>query len=427
MSTMNIAGTQPVDDPEYRYKMPRLITKIEGRGNGIKTLVVNCHDVATSLHRSTAEVCKFFGTELGAQSKYDEKTDRAIVNGAFEVGMMQTHLSKYIEGFVLCPGCRLPESKYKFKGQSIFHKCYACGAVEPVDMNHKLTTFIMKEHTAAKRAGKKTDKDDKKKKKKDRKEKFADGPEKDGNSSPKENKDKKDRKDKKKKKNGKEKSTEEVEWHTDLSPEAVAARAAEAEAIEAGARAAMVNGSHTNGEGEIVATLDHLQVHDEDALELAITKLSMFMESEPTTDAIHDELCRLQTYAALSISDRLVIVFRASFDDQFVAKNQVSKSVSILGKLVTSQHDQYRLIALCEHMCAMKYPEIISQFPVLLKLLYDEDLIDEECLFGWLKTDIRKQYADPIVSDDSNAKLKQHLQVFTDWLENAEEETDDDE
>lgn len=61
MSTMNIAGTQPVEDPEYRYKMPRLITKIEGRGNGIKTLVVNCHDVATSLHRSTAEVCKFFG------------------------------------------------------------------------------------------------------------------------------------------------------------------------------------------------------------------------------------------------------------------------------------------------------------------------------------------------------------------------------
>ncbi|KAL0586854.1 hypothetical protein ABG067_003474 [Albugo candida] len=423
MSTMNIAGTQPVEDPEYRYKMPRLITKIEGRGNGIKTLVVNCHDVATSLHRSTAEVCKFFGTELGAQSKYDDKTDRAIVNGAFEVGMMQTHLSKYIESFVLCPGCRLPESKYKFKGQTIFHKCYACGAVEPVDMNHKLTTFILKEHTAAKRAGKKTDKDDKKKKKKERKEKTIDGPEKDGNASP---KDKKDKKDKKKKKSEKEKSAEEVEWHTDLSPEAVAARAAEAEAIEAGARAAMVNGNHGNGENELVATLDNLQVDDEDALELATTKLSMFMEPEPTTDAIYEELCRLQTNAALSVSDRLVIFFRAAFDDQFVAKNRVSKSVPILRKLVTSQHDQYRLIALCEHMCAVQYPGIIFQFPVLLKLLYDDDLIDEECLFGWVKNEIRKQYADPIVSDNSYAKLKQHLQVFTDWLENAEEETDDD-
>ncbi|TDH66886.1 hypothetical protein CCR75_004145 [Bremia lactucae] len=110
MSLMNIAGTQSVEDPEYRYKMPRLLAKIEGRGNGIKTLVVNCADIATSLHRSTAEVCKFFGCELGAQSKYDDKTDRAIVNGAFEAGLMQQHLTKYIEGFVLCPGCRLPET-----------------------------------------------------------------------------------------------------------------------------------------------------------------------------------------------------------------------------------------------------------------------------------------------------------------------------
>lgn len=61
MSIMNIAGTHPVDDPEYRYKMPRLVAKIEGRGNGIKTVVVNCQDIATSLHRNTAEVCKFFG------------------------------------------------------------------------------------------------------------------------------------------------------------------------------------------------------------------------------------------------------------------------------------------------------------------------------------------------------------------------------
>ena len=39
--TMNIAGLTPVDDPAYRYKMPRLMAKVEGRGNGIKTLLVN--------------------------------------------------------------------------------------------------------------------------------------------------------------------------------------------------------------------------------------------------------------------------------------------------------------------------------------------------------------------------------------------------
>ena len=82
MSLVNIAGLTPVDDPSYRYKMPRLQGKVEGRGNGIKTVLVNVVEVAQALNRGGPEVTKFFGTELGAQTTYDESIDRAIVNGA---------------------------------------------------------------------------------------------------------------------------------------------------------------------------------------------------------------------------------------------------------------------------------------------------------------------------------------------------------
>ena len=37
---INIAGLTPVDDPEYRYKMPAVFGKIEGSGNGIKVCLI---------------------------------------------------------------------------------------------------------------------------------------------------------------------------------------------------------------------------------------------------------------------------------------------------------------------------------------------------------------------------------------------------
>lgn len=47
--------------------MPRVIGKVEGRGNGIKTVIFNVTDLSLALKRDPGEVCKFFGTELGAQ------------------------------------------------------------------------------------------------------------------------------------------------------------------------------------------------------------------------------------------------------------------------------------------------------------------------------------------------------------------------
>jgi translation initiation factor 5 len=186
-SIINIAGTTPVDDPEYRYKMPAVFGKIEGSGNGIKTAIPNISDVATSLHRSPGEVNKFFGTELGAQTRYNADTDRAIVNGAHTDAVLQELIHKYIEGFVLCPNCRLPETDYKIKNDMIYHKCAACGAKEMVDMSHKLTNYILAEHKKEKKS---KGKDDKKKKKK----------EKDGSDEEKKKKKKDKKKDKKEKK-----------------------------------------------------------------------------------------------------------------------------------------------------------------------------------------------------------------------------------
>ena len=73
---------------------------------------------------------------------------------------------KYVELFVLCPSCKLPETEYKIKNEVIFHKCAACGAKEAVDMTHKLCTYILAQHKKAKKEAAKGGKGKKEKKEK---------------------------------------------------------------------------------------------------------------------------------------------------------------------------------------------------------------------------------------------------------------------
>ena len=75
------------------------------------------------------------------------------MNGAHTTQVLQHLLNVFIDKFVLCPKCHLPETALVVKKDGlVLHKCSACGAKEPVDMSHKLCTFILKEVRACVRA-----------------------------------------------------------------------------------------------------------------------------------------------------------------------------------------------------------------------------------------------------------------------------------
>ncbi|KAF6261490.1 eukaryotic translation initiation factor 5 [Scenedesmus sp. NREL 46B-D3] len=247
---MQNIGGENAGDAFYRYKMPKLIAKIEGRGNGIKTNVVNNVDIAKALERPPEYILKFYGCELGAQTNYDKNTGTSIVNGAHDQKKLSELLEAFIKKYVQCYSCGNPETMMKIKKEFIYLKCKACGYVSDVDMRHKVNTFILKnppENKLSKeeRRLKKAEEDRmrdahesaaREKEKKDKKEKSKDKDK------------KKDKKDKKKKKgegeeaeNGDaaenaaggsgeeeeaEESDDEVVWMTDTSAAAVAARAA---------------------------------------------------------------------------------------------------------------------------------------------------------------------------------------------------------
>jgi len=149
-----------VDDEFFRYKMPRIIAKVEGKGNGIKTVIVNMADVAKALYRQPTFPTKYFGCELGAQTQFDLKNDRFIVNGQHDAAKLQDLLDGFIRKFVLCSNCSNPETDLTVKARKneVHAKCKACGHVYMIDPVHRLTTFIIKNppEGAGKKGSKKT-------------------------------------------------------------------------------------------------------------------------------------------------------------------------------------------------------------------------------------------------------------------------------
>lgn len=142
MATVNIR--REVKDPFYRYKMQLLQSKIEGKGNGIKTVIVNLSSVAASLERPGDYVIKYFGFELGAQTNTSPSDDRWIINGSHEAGRLQELLDGFINKFVLCKKCKNPETTVHIKDGLITLDCKACGQISDVDLRLKLSGFILK-------------------------------------------------------------------------------------------------------------------------------------------------------------------------------------------------------------------------------------------------------------------------------------------
>merc|ERR1712217_297834 len=195
--------------------MPRLVTQKEGRGNGSKTSIVNMGDVARAIKRPPQYTTKWFGTELGAQSTYSNVTgtgERAVVNGHHDTLVFQQMLDKFIDTYVLCKNCHLPEIDLVVKKGWISAKCAACGWNGDLDNNHKVANFILTnppnksgldiERADDSKGGKK----DKAARKAERAAKQAEGANPDSEEgSDNEEKDKKDKKEKKDKKDKKEK------------------------------------------------------------------------------------------------------------------------------------------------------------------------------------------------------------------------------
>lgn len=136
-----------IEDLAYRYQMPLLQTKIEGKGINVRTVLPNLKEVAEALRVPISYILKFMSYELGSNVISREQNNSSVsqINGQLNENDVLNTLDKFIDKFILCEKCKYPETFMQVDAsKGLVGVCNACGHVTVIDPKHKLTGFIKK-------------------------------------------------------------------------------------------------------------------------------------------------------------------------------------------------------------------------------------------------------------------------------------------
>jgi len=128
--------------------------------------------------------------------------------------------------------------------------------------------------------------------------------------------------------------------------------------------------------------------------------------------------------ASLPTSYRSIIFLGAVFNEQMVTENQIKQHASVLRALAATPIQQRQLISSFEWLCGTRHPSKVKFFPVMMKQLLDEELVEEDTFLAWAGDFTRNEYSadQSMVCLDTLEALKASAAPFITWLQEAEEE-----
>lgn len=135
---MSININRKSEDPFYRYKMPDIKIRQAGKGNGCYTFIDNIEDICKAINTPSIILFNYITRVLG--SSFNDK--KQTITGHHTNDQILNVIYDYIDFFVLCNKCTIPELTPKIIGnkkkKSLFFTCSACGKEYDVYSDNKV-------------------------------------------------------------------------------------------------------------------------------------------------------------------------------------------------------------------------------------------------------------------------------------------------
>lgn len=117
--------------PDFAESGSRLsVPDPQTQTDGAFTRLTNLGAIADALSRDPDHVHSVIQRELGTAGQFEDTWAR--YNGTFSPDDFQAAIDGYVEEFVTCSECGLPDTKLTTENRNQMLRCEACGAFRPV-------------------------------------------------------------------------------------------------------------------------------------------------------------------------------------------------------------------------------------------------------------------------------------------------------
>ncbi|KAL5196631.1 hypothetical protein ABZP36_000143 [Zizania latifolia] len=96
-----------------------------------KTVFVNLMDLCKTMHRQPEHVMMFLLAEMGTSGSLDGQ-QRLVIKGRFAPKNFEAILRRYINEYVICNGCKSPDTILSKENRLFFLRCEQCGSSRSV-------------------------------------------------------------------------------------------------------------------------------------------------------------------------------------------------------------------------------------------------------------------------------------------------------
>lgn len=114
-------------DNHYRYQISTIhISSMLKKGTYI-TILDNLEPFCNELMFDKKIMIKVIGKLLSCKSGIDKTTCKYYIQGIYTSSQVKDVIYTFIQNYLLCINCDMPEVKLKYKNDKIKQKCNACG------------------------------------------------------------------------------------------------------------------------------------------------------------------------------------------------------------------------------------------------------------------------------------------------------------